>query len=135
MHKQITAADRKVIEVLLKKDCTKKEISRELGKDYTTICREIKRNGSPNGYYFKYAQARHEHKRKRCRKHRKLSHTSTKDYVFSKLLLGWSPAQISGRMRYEGRADYVCHETIYTFIYSNSIAKKRGVEAVSKVWT
>ncbi|MCA9375350.1 helix-turn-helix domain-containing protein, partial [Candidatus Dojkabacteria bacterium] len=39
MHKQITAADRKVIEVLLKKDCTIKEISRELGKDYTTICR------------------------------------------------------------------------------------------------
>lgn len=121
-NKQLTAADRKAIEVLLNTNNTKKDIAKIVQKDYTTICREIKRNGSPNGYIAKYAQARHEHRRKRCRKRRKLDNTQTRNYVYSKLMQGWSPEQISGRMKYEGREDCVCHETIYSFIYNNKVA-------------
>jgi len=39
------------------------------------------------------------------------------EYVFDGLTRGWSPEQISGRMKCQKLSFYVCHETIYQFIY------------------
>jgi IS30 family transposase len=38
--------------------------------------------------------------------------------VVDRLKAGWSPEQIAGRLRLEGGAAYVCHETIYAHVYS-----------------
>lgn len=122
---QLTAADRKVIEVLLRRDCTQKEISKELGVHPSTISREIKRNGGRKQYIAKLAQVNYEARRYRTRKLPKIRAIATKDYILDKLQKGWSPEQIAGRMRLEDREDRVCHETIYTFIYSYTGATKR----------
>ena len=40
-----------------------------------------------------------------------------RDYTIRSLKKGWSPEQISGRMKHQKLSFYVCHETIYRFIY------------------
>src|SRR5690606_6182337 len=44
-------------------------------------------------------------------------------YVRYKLISGWSPEQISGRMKVENKPYYVCHETIYQYIYKERQGK------------
>jgi IS30 family transposase len=123
-YKQLTAADRKAIEVLLNHNHTRKEISKELGVHHSTISREISKRGTPNGYFAKIAQIDYESRRSRTGRKKKISHSETKGYIESKLRRGWSPEQISGRMKYEGRGDRVCHETIYQWIYDSKYGKE-----------
>ena len=54
-------------------------------------------------------------------------------YVFKKLTGGWSPEQISGRLREEDHPGdptwQICHETIYQFIYKKKTDQtKQGNE-------
>jgi transposase, IS30 family len=123
-YKHLTAADRKAIEVLLNLNHTKKEIAKELGMDHTTICREIKKRSTPNGYFAHIAHLEYLTLRKHSRKRKRLYHSKTKNYVYNKLQVGWSPEQISGRMKIEQRSDYICKETIYKFIYEDNIPKE-----------
>ncbi|MBW6441691.1 helix-turn-helix domain-containing protein, partial [Patescibacteria group bacterium] len=48
MHKQITVADRKVIEILLNEQYKASVIANKLGVDKSTICREINNRSTPN---------------------------------------------------------------------------------------
>lgn len=123
-YKQITAADREIIEVLLSENYSTSQIAKKLGFNRSTICREIKNRSNPKGYSAFTAQCNYEDCRKRCVKVRKLGNSTTQNYVYEKLTAGWSPEQISGRMKLEQRVDYVCHETIYNFIYTNPVWKK-----------
>lgn len=123
-YKHLTVADRKAIEVLLNLNHTKKEIAKELGVDYTTVCREVKKRSTPNGYFAQTAHLEYLRFRKRSRKRKRLYHSETKNYVYTKLKDGWSPEQISGRMEFEKRSDYICTEKIYKFIYEDSISKE-----------
>lgn len=120
-YKQITAADRKAIEVLLKEKYKPCEIAEKVGFDKSTIYREIKNRATPSGYFAEIAQINYEVRRSKSKKRRKIDYSKTRNYVYQKLQVGWSPEQISGRMRFEGRKDYVCLETIYNFIYTDSL--------------
>src|SRR5688572_24779730 len=42
-----------------------------------------------------------------------------RDYVCRSLKKGWSPEQISGRMKYQKLTIYVCPETIYQYVYKS----------------
>lgn len=116
-NKQLTAADRGAIEVLLRKHFTPKEVASEIGKDKSTVCREIKNRSTPNGYFAKSAQLHYESKRKLSCKPLKIDTWSLRGYIESSLRKGWSPEQIIGRMRYENNPVKLCKETIYRFIY------------------
>ena len=124
MYKQITVADRKAIEVLLSENYTLTCIAGILRVDKSTICREINKRSTPNGYFADVAQLNYDKKRRKTGRKRKLEHTKTQNYVLEKLLCGWSPEQISGRMRLEERQDSVCMETIYSWVYNDTICKK-----------
>ena len=127
MHKQITVADRKVIEILLNEQYKASEIANKLGVDKSTICREINNRSTPNGYFADVAQLSYEIKRRKTGRKRKLGYTKTQNYVLEKLMCGWSPEQISGRMKLEQRQDSICMETIYAWIYEDLICKKDKV--------
>lgn len=119
-YKQLTAADRGAIEILLQEDFTPSSIAKKLGRHKSTIIREIHNRGTPNGYFADIAQIDYETKQKRSTRNAiKIKHSRTRDYIISRLSIGWSPEEISGRMRRNGRADRICHETIYRFIYSD----------------
>lgn len=126
-NEHLTAADRGAIEALLRVDYTVSQIARELGKDCSTVSREITNRSTPNGYFAEHAQIDYEIKRRKCRKKSKLNVSWTQGYVIKRIKLGWSPEQVAGRMVVENRVDRVCHETIYKFIYGNGYCVEEGL--------
>jgi IS30 family transposase len=46
-----------------------------------------------------------------------------RDYIVRSLKKGWSPEQISGRMKYHKLSFYACPETIYQFVYRSNDKK------------
>lgn len=124
-YKHLTAAQRGVIEGLLHKDCTLKEIAEVLGVSLSTVSREIQKRGTPSGYFARIAQLDYERRRRRCRQKRKMDFSKRQKYICKKLELGWSPEQISGRLKLEDNDYlYVCPETIYQFLYEDQWAKE-----------
>lgn len=102
-----------------------KEIAERLGRDPTTLYRELKRNfhrddelPQLNGYHAVAAQNRYEERRAIRRK--LIVHPNLKSAVIDSLKAGWSPEQIAGRMRLEEHPIRVSHETIYRFAYSKT---------------
>lgn len=58
-------------------------------------------------------------RRRRRRTARLIRHKALREYVLSRLRLGWSPEQIAGRLKLEMPSfPIICCEAIYQFIYS-----------------
>jgi len=126
--KELNEADRKVIEVLLKRGESRTKIANELGVHKSTIGREVNNRSIPNGYFADIAQLNYEVRRNRTGTNaRKIINSQTRNYILLHLQSGWSPEQISGRMKREERDDRICHETIYNFIYNESYCKREKV--------
>ena len=109
--------DRCVIENSLKNGKNYNQIGKELGKHRCTIKREVERNFFNKPYC---ADSAHKFYLLRCkgRKPRKLDDIQLYKYVIKRLKFGWSPEQISGRLKiYFSSAFQISHETIYKFAY------------------
>lgn len=106
------------------------KIARELGRHRSTIYRELSRNRFTDeenpyldGYYGSVAQRMASQRRVRRRKLMRMP--SLLASVVDRLRAGWSPEQIAGRLRRDGSGSYVCHETIYAWIYSDEGRDRR----------
>lgn len=94
-----------------------RSIARIVGKDVSTISREIHRNSGKRGYRFHQADSKARTRRsKASRKPKKLTHDLQKT-IRSGLLSDWSPEQISGRLALEGQS--ISHETIYRYVWKD----------------
>lgn len=91
-------------------------IGQELGRDAGTVSREVARNRRRSGEYWP-EDAQRKARARRFRGNRCERDAELNAYVRERLVLGWSPQQIAGRMRYEGHERPVSHETIYRFVY------------------
>ena len=95
------------------------QIAREIGRDKSTVSRELGRNscraGSDRPYYrASAAQRRYEARRLRCRRPRLLDDPGLGSLVQREILEDrWSPEQISGRLRLERGRGVVSASTIY----------------------
>jgi len=92
------------------------KLYRFLQRHRCTIYREIKRNSSSE-FYLPDTAHRRAQGRKHGRYRKIIPDTALYYYILNKLKKGWSPEQISGRMRLQKKPYYVCHETIYRYIY------------------
>ena len=104
-----------------------REIARLLDRSHSTISREIKRHEMPSCgagtklSYFPRVAAHNAAMTKRERgRGMRLKNDQTRTYVIEKLKEGWSPEIIAGRLREQESTTYVCHESIYQFIYKES---------------
>jgi len=117
-YHQLSREDRFAIYFMLADKFTQSEIARKLNFHRSTISREIKRNSNQYGYTpgmaSKAAKERRYHKRSNF-----IAYSWLKPYVIARLTEGWSPEQISGRLRLKYGKTIIAHETIYRFIYSN----------------
>ena len=89
-------------------------------RDKSTISREISRNTGSRGYRFKQADEKAKTRRSAASK---ASKKLTEDMQFTireKLHEDWSPDQISGRLKLEGKA--ISLETIYQFVWDDKRA-------------
>ena len=123
-YKHLNREERNSIEQGLKRRESYEEIGRRIGRNRSTVWREHRRNGKWNrklrvkdrGAFEavlaeRRAVDRHEHKQWQERKVR----DELEQLVKEKLERGWSPEQISGRLKIEGSWQ-VSHESIYRYL-------------------
>jgi IS30 family transposase len=129
-HKKFTEIERKLLGQWIKKGIAKKEVARRLNRDIRTIQRELIRNktrvnvGKEWEIIYEPIHAHHvaiERKQNAWLSKQPLKSKKIYRYVMRHLRGGWSPEQISGRLRevdHKGEPDWqICMETIYQFVY------------------
>jgi IS30 family transposase len=89
-------------------------IARDIGRDKSTVSRELARNGRRGRYGACKAQERADKRHGACRPRRRLDDPALADEVRSRILDDhWSPEQIDGRLRLERGRCVVSLSTIY----------------------
>jgi IS30 family transposase len=126
----LSAAEREWIGEGLAAGCSLRVIARHLKRSASTISREVKRNRGVMRYSGIWADERAWRKARRPKKCLLNSNAALRDLVIEKLLLEWSPQQISGWLRTVYPHDptmRVSHETIYRslFIQSRGVLKQQ----------
>lgn len=124
-HQHLTKYERESIARMWYAGMSLREIGEELGRNKSTISREIRRNSTGEGNSCKYvgvvahelaSERRSSASQGRCGKIQK--HGMLR-YVKSKLALQWSPEQISGRLNEQRGQDLsrrISHVSIYKWI-------------------
>ena len=119
MPQHLTFQERGVLYRLNKAKRPKAEIAAALGRNRSTIYRELNRNTGGRGYRPKQAQRKADRRRLRCRRRTKMSDPKLKRYVTAALKKKWSPDEIAGRSRRAFPRQPECqvsHQTIYTWL-------------------
>lgn len=109
-YRHITYEERIIIKTLLQEGIQKTEIAKKLGRNESTIKREIKRNTGKRGYRPKQAQEMAEERRKQPRNVKMTPEVV--EHIEEKINTEFSPEQISGSMKNEIDVK-VSTETIY----------------------
>lgn len=114
-YSQLTLDDRINIYLGLQQNFSLQKIAENLGKDKSTISREIKRNSGKKGYRYKQAHQFTLTRKMNTKKFIRLK-PSLQRLIVRKLEKDWSPEQISGWLEENGYTK-ISHETIYRIIY------------------
>lgn len=123
--KHITQEQRYTISVMKEKAYTQKQISEAIGKDKSTISREIRRNCDSRSGKYRHDLAQRKCDKRHQAKHKKVRFTEkVKAYIDSLLKEDYSPEQIAGRSKID-KVDCVSHERIYQYIWMDKKAKGR----------
>ncbi len=135
-YTQVTAEERDQLAIWKAQGVSNKECARRLGRNPSTIGRELSRNDwhtSDQHYYVAiHAQALAK-QRARTVAHSKqpLKNATVFAYVTDHLRQGWSPDKIAGRLRREhpdARSWWIGTETIYQWIYQPEQVKQGWYE-------
>lgn len=116
-NKHFTAEEREIISQMLFAHESKEKIAKRLGRNRSSIFREIKRNGQPGEYQAAAAQKRADARRKQRPK--KMDEPQIRTYVQEHLQQYWSPDQIAGRLDREFHDEpkkRISRQSIYTWI-------------------
>lgn len=120
MKHQINFQERQCINLWLQHGQSIRQIAQQLHRSPSSISDEIQRNGGRCEYHAISAQASSKKRISRGRSRNALKKDWIIDYIMRKLRCGWSPEQISGRLKRDNHDQtIVCHETIYRYIYSH----------------
>jgi transposase, IS30 family len=125
---QLSLTERISIGLLRAEGQSISKIAARLGRNKSTISRELQRNSKPTKKWPGGYDAERAHnladRRRRWDKRFKLSRQpALRDLVRQRLAMGWSPAQIQGRLAHEGYSMTISHESIYRYI-DHRVAQK-----------
>jgi IS30 family transposase len=104
------------------------QIADRLGRDKSTISRELRRNRSRNGYWGSAAQRKAQRRRSERPWTAKMQRPEVRRYVTERLRWRWSPDQIAGRARSDfpdQRHRQVSPPTIYAWILAEQARGKQ----------
>jgi IS30 family transposase len=93
-------------------------IAESIGRDRSTVSREIRRNSDRIGYLYPKEAQRETEKRKARHGSKLERNIGLKEYVINKLKIGWSPEIIAGVWKKVHPDESICTEAIYQFIYA-----------------
>jgi IS30 family transposase len=119
LYKQLSQSERENIANLLSEGHSLGDIAKELGRNKSTISRELARNSAPQHQRYTpcRAHARACDRKTTANTHERLKNDFIRQYVKDGLEKGWSPEQISGRIRIDYPGYSINHEAIYQYIY------------------
>lgn len=116
-YDQLTFDDRCEIARRRQAGETIRTIAQALGRSPSSVSRELKRNGAAGGAY-RPAWAGELAAARRWRGSRLERDPDLQKRVLDRLALGWSPEQVSGRLRRDAGVAVISHESLYRFIYA-----------------
>ena len=115
-YRQLTLEERCSIARLREAGQSIRQIAAALDREPSTVSRELKRNGAKVGYRPAYAQA--QAAARRWHGSRLEREDALREAILDRLAAGWSPEQVSGRLRREVGQPVISHETIYRFVHA-----------------
>lgn len=120
-YRQLTAEERDLLSLWKAQGMSLRAIGKRLGRDASTISRELKRNTIwvEEGYLPHRAQARSDRRKAFGHDRERLRVPGLKSFVINMLRYGWSPERIAGRWKKMGN-DPISHEAIYQWIYAEA---------------
>lgn len=103
-----------------------REIAKELGRDHSTLSRELRRNAKYGKPYIPCkAQEKTDKRAKEQRRKAPLKNPLVFVYVRQKLRKGLSPEQIAGRLSIDHPGYTIDDETIYRYIYAKQNRREK----------
>lgn len=120
-YKHIDKCTRMELAILRKKGYSIRAIARELGINPSSLSRELRRNSSRDK---RYNPRKAHHKAYVRRKYSKYEGMKIckdswlENYVKEKLCAGWTPEEISGRLKADYRTSVISFKSIYKWLYS-----------------
>ncbi len=118
-YKHLSLQERELLAQLHWEGKSLGEIAKALGRNKSTVFRELRRNSASQ--YKCYtpcrAHARSCERKTSANTHERLKNDLIRQYVKQGLAQGWSPEQISGRLSKDYPGQSINHEAIYQFIY------------------
>jgi IS30 family transposase len=132
-RRALTLAEREDVSRGVASGCSLRGIAQRLSRAPSTISREVARHGGRAQYRANEADQQAWELALRPKPCRLATHNHLQEIVASKLLLDWSPEQISGWLKMEHPNDEslrVSHETIYRslFIQARGALKKELIQ-------
>ena len=121
-YTHLTPIERGQVQAWRVEEKSMRYIAQQLGRDQSTISRELRRNATPKGYDPERAQAHYQRRREACRPPKRLDHQPLWRYLIEKLTEGCTPEQVAGRLPMDypdDRRMRISHEAIYQAIYSD----------------
>jgi len=123
-HSKLTPYERGRIALLKAKGSSLRDIATDLRRSISTISDELKRNSNLQQgeliYEAIFAQEEYESRKSKAGKRTPLKSKQLYQYVIENLRDGWSPEQISGRLKIDHLNDtswWISYETIYQYIF------------------
>jgi len=118
-YKHLTMTERELIAKMKYEGKDAGEIASTLGRNKSTISRELKRNSSAEYKCYTPCRAQHrsDERRQAARRRPRLKDDKVRRYIHEKLALGWSPELIAGRLSMEHPGFSISYEAIYQYIY------------------
>ena len=122
-YTRLSQAEREQIFLLTHQGVSIREIGQCLGRNHTTISRELKRTRGPS-YSPVNAHTDAVDRRHKDDKH-KLDDPMLQTFIIRRLGDRWSPEQIAGRLKGIHARVTVSHETIYKTLYQSPLKHER----------
>lgn len=120
-HAHFTKSNRLELSILLNRGYSLREIGRSLGKDHSSISREIRSNSVNGQYDPDKAQIKAVKRRKKSKYQGMKIKTDSRleSYVTEKIKSFWSPEEIAGRIKnVDTQIKYASAPSIYKYLYS-----------------
>jgi IS30 family transposase len=126
---QLSSEERDTIAYKYAQGASLGEIAQALGRNKSTISRELRRNKAPlyDVYLANRAQQRAAARQSEAHRRPRLKSERIRRYVRRNLMIGWSPEQIAGRLPIDHPDLSISHEAIYQYLYNRDIRRQEDL--------
>ncbi|OHB17631.1 MAG: hypothetical protein A2734_00195 [Parcubacteria group bacterium RIFCSPHIGHO2_01_FULL_40_30] len=118
-YRHFSVEERETIQLMWWERRSARSIAQALNRSPSSVSRELRRSFPEERQVYtpRIAHDRALEKRKNRGRKDRLKNQTVRDYAINHLKEGWSPEQISGRIKIE-LGEKISHEAIYQYIYS-----------------